>query len=225
MLTSAMLEAEWLLRRLTGRGVRSRPIDPDHADPDAPGEIVTSVIWLPSAVAVRLHELAEGFVAVQPGQHAYPVESIHMTVVGPAGRPGQPAATILDDLREIAPMLAGTRLRLAGLHLGSSTVFARIEATGGDIVGARRILRDRWAGSAPIGIERLLRERLMWTTIVRCIAPPTPAFIAAVARSRRIRSDAFQIDAIELARSNRVMAAHRTTSLGGVRLETAAPEG
>jgi hypothetical protein len=216
MLTSAMLEAEWILRRLTGRGLRSRPIEPSEADPDAPADIVTSVIWLPPAIAHRLHDLAEEFVAVQPGQHAYPAESIHATVVGPAGRPGETPASILEDLREVAPMVTGTRLRVAGLHLGSATVYARLEASGGDLVGARRVLRDRWAGTDSTGVERILRERLLWTTIVRCTAPPSRAFVAAVARRRRIRSEPFPIEAIELARTNRVMAAGRTVSLGRV---------
>lgn len=216
MLTSAMLEAEWILRRVTGRGLRGGAIEPADADPDAPADIVTSVIWLSPAIAVRLHELAVGFVAAQPGQYAYPAESIHSTVVGPAGRPGQGTSSILDDLREVAPMIAGTRLRVAGIYLGSATVFARLEASGGDIVGARRALRDRWDSTGSTGVERLLRERLVWTTIVRCTAPPSRAFIAAVARHRRVRTEWFLVDAIELARTNRVMAAGRTVSLGEI---------
>ena len=225
MLTSAMLEAEWLVRRLTGRGLGDRPIDPEEADPDAPADIITSVIWPPPALARRLHELAAELVATQPGQHAYPAESIHITIVGPAGRPDQAPASILDDLRDVAPMVAGTRLRVTGLHLGPSTVFARIEGTGGDLVGARRALRDRWGRPGSTGVERLLRERLQWTTIVRCTAPPSPAFIAAVASRRRIRSEAFPVEVIELARSNRVMAARRTVSLGQVRVASELPEG
>ncbi len=225
MLTSAMLEAEWLLRRLSGRGLSDRPIDPGEADPDAPADIITSIIWPPPALARRLHELAAEFVVKQPGQHAYPAESIHITVVGPAGRADQAPAAILEDLREVAPMVAGTRVRVTGLHLGPSTVFARIEGTGGDLVGARRALRDRWGRPASTGVERLLRERLQWTTIVRCTAPPSPAFIAAVASRRRIRSEPFPVEVIELARTNRVMAVGRTVSLGRVRVAVARPEG
>ena len=132
-----------------------------------------------------------------------------MTVVGPAGRPDQPPASILDDLRDIAPMVAGTRLRVTGLHFGSSTVFARIEASGGDLVGARRVLRGRWGTPGSTGIEAVFRDRLMWTTIVRCTAPadagvhrggraPTPDPERLV-RDRGHRA----------ARSNRVMAAGR----------------
>jgi hypothetical protein len=223
MLTSAMLEAEWLLRRLTGRGLRSRPIEPADADPAAPADIVTSVIWLPPGIATRLHELAAEFAAVQPGQHAYPAESIHATVVGPAGRPDQSPASILDDLRGVAPMIAGTWLRVAGLHLGSATVYARLEASGGDLVGARHVLRERWASTDSTGVERLLRDRLLWTTIVRCTLPPSPAFVAAVARRRRISSERFPITAIELARTNRVMAANRTVSLGRVPVAGSTP--
>lgn len=216
MLTSTILEAEWILRRLTGRGLRDGAIDPSHADPDAPGDIVTSVIWVPRPIARRLHELAAGFVATQPEQHAYPADSIHITIVGPAGRPDQAPASILEDLRDVAPMVAGTQLRVTGLHFGPSTVFARIEASGGDVIGARRALRDRWGSPGSIGVERLLRERLQWATIVRCSAPPTQAFIEAVASRRRIRSEPFPVEAIELVRSNRVMAADRTVSLGRV---------
>lgn len=218
MLMSAMLEAEWVLRRLTGRGLRFGSIDPDHADPDAPDDIITSVIWVPPSIARRLHELATEFVATQPVQHAYPAESIHITIVGPAGRPDQAPASILEDLRDVAPMVAGTRLRVTGLHLGPSTVFARIESTGGDLVGARRALRDRWGSPGSTAVERLLRERLQWATIVRCAAPPSRAFVEAVASRRRIRSEAFPVETIELARSNRVMAAERTVSLGKVRV-------
>ncbi len=216
MLTTALLEVEWLLRRLTGRSLRDGRIDPGHADPAAPADIVTSVVWLPPAIATRLADLAAGFAAVQPGQFAYPAASIHMTGGGPAGRPGASTESILEDLRDIAPMLAGTRLRVTGLHFGSSTMYARIEASGGDLVGARRVLRESWSSTPSIGVEAVFRDRLMWTTIVRCAARPTPAFVAAVARRRRIRSDSFPIEAIELARSNRVMAPAMTVSLGTV---------
>jgi hypothetical protein len=224
MLTSALLELEWLLRRLTGRGLRDGPIDPDHADPAAPSDIVTSVVWLPPAIAGRLADIAAEFAAVQPGQFAYPAASIHMTVVGPAGRPDQPAASILEDLRDIAPMGAGTRLQVTGLHFGSSTVYARIEASGGDLVGARRVLRERWGSRGSTGVEAVFRDRLMWTTIVRCAARPTPAFVAAVARRRRIRSEPFALESIELARGNRVMAEATTVSLGTVPIAPAASE-
>ena len=63
----------------------------------------------------------------------------------------------------------------------------------------------------------------MWATIVRFTAPPTPAFIEAVARRRRIRSDPFPIESIVLARSNRVMAAGRTVPVGEVRLDPTVP--
>jgi hypothetical protein len=105
---------------------------------------------------------------------------------------------------------------VTGLHFGSSTVYARIEASGGNLVGARRVLRERWASTPSIGVEAVFRDRLMWTTIIRCAVRPTPAFVAAVARRRRIRSDSFPIEAIELARSNRVMAEAMTISLGSV---------
>jgi hypothetical protein len=225
MLASAVLEADWVLRRVSGRGLRGGSIDPTHADPAAPAEILTSVIWLPPAIAGRLHELGAAFVAEQPGQYAYPAESIHMTLVGPAGRPGQAGPSVLEDLGDVAPLIGGTRLRLAGLHLGAATVFARLEASGDGLVDARRVLRDRWASAAPSRIERLLRERLMWATIVRFTAPPSAAFIDRVARHRRIRSDWFPIEAVVLARSNRVVAARRTTSVGEIRLVSSMPTG
>ena len=108
-----------------------------------------------------------------------------MTVVGPAGRPGAPTAAILEDLRDIAPMVAGTRLRVTGLHFGSSTVYAQIKGSGGDLVGARRVLRERWASTPSIGVEAVFRDRLMWTNqLIRCTVRPTPEFVAAVARRR-----------------------------------------
>ena len=93
-------------------------------------------------------------------------------------------------------------------------MFARLEASGGDLTGARHVLRDRWATAPERGLERMLRERLLWTTIVRLTTPPSRAFVAAVSRRRRIRSDPFPVEAIELARSNRVMARERTEKLG-----------
>ena len=93
-------------------------------------------------------------------------------------------------------------------------MFARLEASGGDLTGARHALRDRWATAPERGLERMLRERLLWATIVRLTTPPSRAFVAAVSRRRRIRSDPFPVEAIELARSNRVMARERTEKLG-----------
>ena len=218
MLTTALLETDWILWRITGHGLRPRPIVAGHADPTAPADILTSIIWLPTAIAEPLHAVAVELVERQPEQHAYPAAAIHSTIVGPAGRPGQAVESILDDLRDVAPMVAGTRIRVAGLHLGPSTVFARLEATGGDLTGARRALRDRWGAPRSGGMERLFRERLHWTTIIRCTKPPSRAFIAAVAGRRRFRSDWFPLEGIELARSNRVMAPDRTVVVGRVRV-------
>lgn len=224
MLTAAILDADWAARRLTGRGLRRDHLDPSSADPTAPASFETSVVRLPAELAARLRTVGEAVAAAQPSQYVCPPETLHVTVCGPTHlTDARPADAALDDLRELAPALAGCRLRVVRLGMGDTSLFAGVEASGADLAAARRELAGRWDVATPRGPAALVTARMFWANIVRFTEPPSPALIAAAHRHRRVRHAGFPIAAIELVRTNRTMAPGETTILGRVEVPAILP--
>ena len=145
MLTAVVLDADWLTRRLTGRGLRRDRLDPAGADPTAPASFETSVIRLPIELATRLRDVAAEIALAQPAQYVCPPETVHVTVCGPTHL-ADAAATVaaLDDLRAVVEPLAGSRLRVVRIAVGDTSLFAGVEAVGADLVAARDHLARRW---------------------------------------------------------------------------------
>lgn len=221
MLLSAALEIEWRLRRWTRRVSRFDRPDPDATDPDAPAHLTTIVIRPPVDVATSLAALAAGLVVAQPGQYAYPAASIHVTLVGPVALPSPMAVDgALADLADAAGAIRGGRLRVVRLRLGAATVFAEMAVEGADLHRARLWLRRRRGFMGRRGPAGLVATRLFWANLVRFSEPPSPSFIDAFEAIRRTGSAPFAIPAIELVRTNNVMAPVRTEVLGRVPVAT-----
>ncbi len=223
MLTAAVLDADWAARRLIGRGLRRDRLDPAGADPTTPASFETSVIRLPIELATQLRAVADALVAIQPMQYPCPAETIHVTVCGPAHLTAEhPAEAALDDLRDLVPPLAGCRLRVVRLGIGDTSLFAGIEAHGADLAATRRELAGRWGVPTRGGPAAMVIGRMFWANVVRFTEPPSPAFIAAARRYRRVRHAGFAPETIELVRTNRTMAPAETTILGRVEVPAAA---
>lgn len=224
MLTSVALDADRVVRRLTGRGLRRDRLDPAHADPTAAAAIETSVIRLPIELANGLHDLAAGIARAQPGQYVCPPESVHVTVCGPIHLAEPPAIdAAIADLREIATTLAGGRLKVVRIAVGDTSLFAGVEPLGVDLAGARGELARRWGVPARPGLAGIVARRLFWANLVRFTMPPSAGFIASADRHRRAVTMTFPIGAVELVRTNRAMAPAATTVLGRIEVPGLGP--
>lgn len=217
MLTSLALDADRIVRRLTGRGLRRDTLNPGDADPTAPASIVTSVIRLPAESAACLGDLAARIAVAQPVHYVCPPETVHVTVCGPM-RLADDAATeaALADIAEVAATLAGGRLRVVRIAVGDTSLFAGIEVVGADLVSARAHLARRWGVQRRPGLGGLVARRLFWANLIRFVEPPSAGFLLAADRHRRASGPPFPLGAIELVQTNRAMAPGATTVLGRV---------
>jgi len=219
MLTAAIVDADWAVRRCAGRGLRRDVIEPDAGDPDAPATFETAVIRLPGSLAARLASVAVAIAAVQPTQYVCPPDTVHVTLCGPIHPPDDAArAVAIADLRDLASRLAGCRLRVVRLTLGDTSVFAAVEASGADFVGVRRELMRRWGIAGRHGPGGVIAGRLLWANLIRFTEPPSSALVEAVGRVRRVHHTGFVPAWIELVRANHAMSAPRTTVLARVEI-------
>jgi len=222
MLTAALLDLDWAARRVLGRGLRRDALVADGADPDVPATFTTSVIRLPPGLASRLEAVAADVASIQPRQYVCPAGSIHVTLCGPLDDDVVTTDDALVDLRDVASRLRGGRLRVVRLGLGDTSVFAALEPVGMDFSGARRELARRWAVPGRPGLAGPIASRLLWANLIRFVEPPSPALVTALARRRRASHSGFEVDAVELVRTNRAMGPDRTTVLGRVEVTTPA---
>jgi hypothetical protein len=224
VLTAAILDADWVARRLIGRGLRRDRLDPAGADPTAPAAFETSVIRLPGPLAARLAAVAAQIAMAQPGQYVCPPDTLHVTVCGPTHLGDALAVdAALDDLRGRAPSLAGCRLRVVRLGVGDTSIFAGIEASGADLGAVRRALVRGWDVPTRGGPASLVTDRMFWANLVRFTEPPSKALVTAARRHRRVRHAGFPVTTIELVRTNRTMAPGETTTLGSVEVPAIRP--
>lgn len=219
MITASLLDADWAARRLTGRGLGRDAFDPTAADPDRPANFTTSIVVLPPSIATRLHATAATIAGAQAGHYVQPVETIHTTVCGPIDPDRGPSVDrALDDLRDVAITLTGCRLRIVRLGVGDTSVFAGLEVSGADLGRARRELGVRWGVEGRPGPMGWIAGRLFWANLVRFGVPPSASVFDAFGRARRVRSVAFDVEGIDLVRTNRSMAPAQTSWLGRVPL-------
>ncbi len=218
-LTTAVIDADWMVRRRTGLGLRRDRLDPDGADPDAPASFATSVIRLPAGLATRLEAVAETIAQAQPGQYVCPARTIHVTVCGPIHVPdGQTTAVAISDLLAVAPRLVGGSLKVVRIGVGDTSVFAALDEVDLDLRGARRELARRWAVAGRGGIGGIVAGRLLWANLIRFTRPPSRELFDAVQRVRRVRHAGFSPEAVELVSTNRTMSDRRTTLLARVEI-------
>ncbi len=181
---------------------------PEEADPLAPGSILTTLLRFPPGPALVLAGQGRELLAIDPGQYAYPPESLHVTLADATGLDPAGAAA---DLRSLAPALHGCRGRIVGFGLSRRTAFAAlmVDPALGD---ARGRLRAQWARSGPAALPERLLSRMWYANFLRLVHQPAPELIHRL-RQLPVVTEPFAFPRVELVRTNKVMAAGRTAGL------------
>jgi hypothetical protein len=201
----AAFAANWLLTsRWLARAERPGRPEPLHiGDP----RFVSCIVRLPAEIASRLQEAAEPLGRIQPQHHQYPADEIHMTVLGLAD------SAAVGELAPIVAQHGPPTIEVGGLNVSSSTVFAELYPQGPGLLALRRDLR--WAASDEHGpAARWLRRRLAHANVIRFGAPVDRRLLAGVGRLRRARFGRFQIEEVELVRTDKVLSDAGTRTLG-----------
>jgi 2'-5' RNA ligase len=207
-----LLDVSWVAHDLVGRHLP--PGDPAGIEPSRPPAYVTAVFRAPPDHAQALAGLVAGFAALDPGQHFYPVETIHVTLAPVLDAGADPAA--------VSAALGATARRLADPPLSIRIV--GLAMTRGSLVALglpsdERLARERAALRSVLGRPArswhgLLRsDGLVHLTIARWRHRPVPTLVAAIRAQRRLRLPPRPLDAIELVRTNKVMATESTVVL------------
>ncbi len=181
----------------------------EEADPLARGSILTTLLRLPHGPALALAGQARELVADDPGQYAYPAESLHVTLADATGLDPTRAAA---DLCSLGPTLHGCRARIVGFGLSRRTAFAAL-AVDPALAVARGALRARWARSGPPALPERLLSRMWYVNFVRLVHQPSPELIDRVRHMAVAPIEPFAFPSVELVRTNKVMAAGRTATL------------
>lgn len=207
-----LLDASWLAHDLIGRHLA--PGDSAAIDPRRPPDYLTAVFRAPPEHAGELAGLVGGLAALDPGQHTYPEGTIHVTlapVVDPRADPAAVSAALATTARHLAdPPLS---ISVVGLAMTRGSLVAL------GLPGDGRLRRERAAlrsvlGRPVRGPRGLLRsDGLVHLTIARWRHRPNAALVAAIRDRRRFSLPPRPLDAIELVRTNKVMAAENTVVL------------
>jgi 2'-5' RNA ligase len=199
------LTSSWL--RVTRRRVGS-PADFEIGSPI----YLTTVARLPTEISAALADAASRLAGPGSGHYLYPPETIHLTVASLADLPG-PEPMVEAALEGEEPF----EVEVRGLNLALDSVFAELYPRGPGLESVRRRLREgesREHGPA----ARWLRRRLAHANLVRLGGPVEPRLIAEVRRLRRARFGSFEVAAVELARTDKVLSGAGTRPLGSFRL-------
>ncbi|HUZ21404.1 MAG TPA: 2'-5' RNA ligase family protein [Acidimicrobiales bacterium] len=190
-------------RRRARAVVRDRAIPPGDS-----GAHLTCVVGLPAAVALELFSSVAPLRECDPRQHHYPAASMHFTVLNLDGCPQERAE------RAVGAAVAATgplRARVARFGVGPETVYAEL-----DVGPELRRLRGRIARASHRRIGRP-KDRLLGglavVNVVRFTAPVEPALVPAVAGLGALSLE-FDVPAVDLVLTDRVMSAESTTLLG-----------
>ncbi len=183
--------------------VRDRAIPPADS-----GTHLTCVVGLPAGVALGLSSSIAPLRECDPHQHHYPPASMHFTVLNLDGCPQERAE------RAVGAAVAATgplQARVARFGVGPETVYAEL-----DVGPELRRLRRRIGRAARRRIGRP-KDRLFGglavVNVVRFTAPVDPTLVAAVA-GLEAPSLEFDVPAVDLVLTDRVMSAEGTTLLG-----------
>ncbi len=204
--------ANWLLMRRLVAGALGKSAA--GREPPAIGQprFLSLIARLPLEVAEGLAEAASGFGQTQPEHYLYPPADIHLTVLGLADLPGLEG--------QVGVAVARHRpfeVEVWGLNVSSDTVFAELHPRGPGLRALRGDLRSAESGEHG-SISRWLRRRLAHANVMRFGAPVDPRLLAEVGRLRAMRFGRFEVDEVELVRTDKVLSRAGTRTLGQFRL-------
>jgi hypothetical protein len=202
----------WIGHDLVGRHLA--PPDPAAADPARPPVFLTSVFRAPPEHARDLAALAAELTAGDTGSYGYPAVSIHVTLA-PVAKPPADAGAVSAALAAAARRLGDPPLtvEVVGLVMTQGSLVAL------GLPGDGRLARERAALRPVLGQpggswQRFVRaDGLMHLTIARWRQRPAPATVAAIRDRRGLALPARPFAAIELVRTNKVLAPENTVVL------------
>jgi 2'-5' RNA ligase len=200
-----LLEALWIGRRL---GIPRFDPRPTEADPDQPATILTAVLRLPDDVTGDLRRLTSTLERVDPDHHYYAPNAMHITLMDASAVASRETEAV-EVVRTIGSSLRGASVEIVGLGLTPRSVFAAVRP-GNSLRAARRQLSREWSGGGRL-VDRL-RARIWHVNLVRIRIEPSAGLIDEV-RALRHLDRASRITALELVRTNKVMAPARTRTL------------
>ncbi len=206
------IEASWAVAPVLAR---LRAPDAAQADPAAPAAYLTSVLHLPVSHADALDRLMLSLLGPDTAHHRYPPASMHVTLLGGTGS-SVGIEAMRADLAAVALELGSPPLEVAnaGLAMGPGSLFAVLEPGDERFIRFRRRLRERWGLADPARSIVGAADDLLHANLVRWTARPDADLVARLRRHRRIRTAPQAFTAIELVKTNKVMAEARTTRLG-----------
>lgn len=213
VLPSVLLHASWLARAVRLQRTQPRP---EEADPFAPASLLSCVLRLPPSIAHQLRAYANELEGLEPDHYYYPPESMHVTLAAP--RSTDDARIAVTDVRAIAPLLVGAHARVLGVGLTKRTLFAAI-VPDRSLLAARRSLRRSWRQSGGGLSSDVLFGRVWYANIVRFRADPSKRYLARARKTGSLRFGWFELAAVEVVRTNKVMSPACTVVLARIPIE------
>jgi len=196
----------WLAHDLGLARVNPRPAE---AEPRAAPSLLTVVLRPDPGAAAVLAGLAFELAEIDQRQYAYPSESIHVTLIDATGLDPD---LVQSDIRRAVAALRGAGGPIAGFGLSPTTAFAAIGASD-RMRAVRGTLLGAWQRPEPSGAAHRLTGGLWHATMVRLTAPPSGAFVARLRHLPVKPEDRVLFRSVDVVRTNKVMAAARTTTL------------
>jgi len=196
--------------------MRDVPSDLSDVDPKAEPRFLTVILRFPIAVSDAFRAATKGLEAIEPVHLYYPPEAIHLTLAD-ASSASTSTGRITADVREIAASLCETDVEVVGLRLTDRSLSVGILPSAG-LRHARAALIERWRLDPLNGPE----GQGWHSTIARFAARPSKAFVRAAAQVS-LEPSSIRVVALELVRTNKVMAADRTTCLVSLALADRGP--
>jgi hypothetical protein len=173
---------------------------------------LTTVARLPVEIAGELAAVGSRLLGAPSPHYVYPPDSIHLTVLGLAGRPGLEA-----EVGEAATGHAPFGVEVGGLNLSGETIFAELYPVGRGLMELREGLRHLESHEhGPI--SRWVRRRIAHANLIRFRSPVERRLVAGVGSLRRESFGRFEVESLELVHTDKVMSKAGTRTLGRYQL-------
>jgi hypothetical protein len=210
VMARVFLRVAWTIRALPFRITRPRR---DEANPLAPASLVTTVLRLPPPIACQLRACTSELEVLEPDHYYYPPESMHVTLAAPGSTDDE--RTVVANVQAIAPRLVGARARVLGVGLTKRTLFAVI-LPDQSLLAARRSLRQDWGRPRRRPRPDLVFGLVWYANLVRFRVDPSPQYLGRARKARSFRSGWFELPAVEVVRTNKVMSSAATVVLAKI---------
>jgi len=192
--------------------------------PGEPSNILTSVVRIPAQLADDIMTVVSALSRRFPGHYLYPKTDLHLTVLNctPALEdPRQPSSdevhSIAEDFQEIVSQFRPFQLRLCGLNVFPTTVFAQVLDESHSLETLRERLRRRfderlrWSGTHDAA-QLVPSPSLSYVNVLRFDSVVEPALLDGINHLRRVDLGHFTVSSIELVTTDKLLSMPHTVS-------------